>query len=133
MEESVKKIIVAGLLTIVAFTLSHGQESEKLPIDSRIQAVTVFSDRAIVRRGFVREFSKGLYRLEFRHLPGGLLDESIRVSGEGTAQAKILGVEIKNIYSVQATNQRVKEAEDKFSRLDNQVATLTNRGDVLNR
>jgi uncharacterized protein (TIGR02231 family) len=133
MEESVKKIIVVVLLTIVAFSLSHAQESEQLPIDSRIEAVTVFSDRAMVKRGFVREFNKGLYRLEIRHLPGALLDESIRVSGEGTAQAKILGVEIKNLYSVQATNQKVKEAEDKFSRLDNQVATLTNRGDVLNR
>jgi uncharacterized protein (TIGR02231 family) len=122
------------ILLLLGFALpAIGQQSEKIVVDSHIQAVTVFSERAMVKRGFNQYFTKGIYQLEIRHIPGGLIDESIRVSGEGTAKAKILGVEIKNIYSDQATNQKVKEAEDKFNKLDNQVATLTNRGDVLNR
>jgi uncharacterized protein (TIGR02231 family) len=128
-----RKHVWAFLLFFAIAAMAIGQQADKIPVDSRIQSVTVFSDRAMVERGFNHDFVKGVYQMEVAHLPGGLIDESVRVSGEGTARAKILGVEIKPLYLEQAGQQKVREAEDKYNGICNQLLALDSKTDVLNR
>ena len=122
---------VAIVLAIGSGVLA--QEATKVEVSSKIKAVTVFYDRAMVKRTASHEFTPGVYTVEVSHLPGGLLDESIRVSGEGTAKAKILGVEIKPVYLEQAAKQNFREAGDKLYRLKLQIQALNEKAGVLNQ
>ncbi len=62
------------------------------PIVTQVTAVTVFPDRARVTRTGRAALAAGQQRLEIQQLPLGLLPDSLRAAGRGTARAKLLGV-----------------------------------------
>jgi uncharacterized protein (TIGR02231 family) len=69
-----------------------------MEIDAPIVAVTVYSDRArVTRRGAVR-LEPGTHELQVVGLTLLLDADSVRVAGEGTAQVRILGVDVRHEY-----------------------------------
>jgi hypothetical protein len=79
------------------------------PVDSTITAVTVYTDRAVVTRSASVELVGGVTELVFANLPQALNEQSLQVSGKGTAQATILDVASKQTYIDFTPNARVKE------------------------
>src|SRR4029453_6980775 len=69
------------------------------PVDSRITAVTVYGDRAIVTRTASSELTAGEHALVFENLPTALVDQSLQASGRGVAGATILDVTVKNVFA----------------------------------
>ena len=102
-----------------------------LPVDSRISAVTVYTDRAVVTRTATVELTGGTIELTFANLPEALNERSLQVSGRGTAQALILDVSAKKTYVDFTPNARVKELEDQLKGLGKQVRELDDRGGLL--
>ncbi len=102
-----------------------------LPVDSRISAVTVYTDRAVVTRTATVELTGGTIELTFANLPEALNERSLQVSGRGTAQALILDVSAKKTYVDFTPNARVKELEDQLKGLGRQVRELDDRGGLL--
>jgi uncharacterized protein (TIGR02231 family) len=102
-----------------------------LPVDSKITAVTVYVDRAVVTRTATVELTGGTIELTFANLPEALNERSLQVSGRGTAQALILDVSAKQTYVDFTPNARVKELEDQLKNLGKQVRGLDDRGGVL--
>src|SRR5262249_215387 len=82
--------------------------------DSRITAVTVYGDRAIVTRTTSKALSAGETAIVFENLPSALLDESVQASGKGVNGATILDVRTKTIFAESSTNDRVKAIEDQI-------------------
>lgn len=120
-----KLLRLTALLTLLASALTAA------PIDSAISAVTVYTDRAVVTRTATVELTGGQTELTFANLPESLLDQSVQVSGRGTAQATILDVAARRTFVDFTPNARVKEIEDQLRALRNDDRTLADQVAVL--
>jgi uncharacterized protein (TIGR02231 family) len=103
-----------------------------LPADSRITAVTVYQDRAVVTRTATVQLPGGTTELVFAHLPQTLNEQSLQVSGKGTAQASILDVSAKQTYVDYTPDVRVKELEDQLKAFAKQLRGLDDRSNLMN-
>ncbi|MBI2518125.1 MAG: mucoidy inhibitor MuiA family protein [Opitutae bacterium] len=101
------------------------------PVTSTISAVTVYTDRAVVTRTATAELGTGVTELVFANLPESLNEQSLQVSGKGTAAATILDVSAKQTYVDFTPNARVKELEDQLKALGKQMRGLDDRNGVL--
>ncbi len=102
------------------------------PVDSRISAVTVYQDRAVVTRTATVQLGGGTAELVFANLPQALHEQSLQVSGKGTAQASILDVSAKQTYVDYTPDARVKELEDQLKAFAKQMRGLDDRANLLN-
>jgi|CZKI01.1.fsa_nt_gi uncharacterized protein (TIGR02231 family) len=101
------------------------------PVESRISAATVYADRAVVTRIADVELTAGEHALAFERLPASLLDQSLQVSGRGTA-ATILDVNSQTAYVDFTPNARVQELEEQIRGLQKEGRALDDRAAVLN-
>lgn len=102
------------------------------PVDSRISAVTVYQDRAVVTRSATVQLTGGTTELVFANLPQALNEQSLQVSGKGTAQATILDVSAKQTFVDYTPNARVKELEDQLRALGKESRGIDDRQNLLN-
>jgi uncharacterized protein (TIGR02231 family) len=102
------------------------------PVDSRISAVTVYQDRAVVTRTATVQLGGGTAELVFANLPQALNEQSLQVSGKGTAQASILDVSAKQTYVDYTPDARVKELEDQLKAFGKQMRGFDDRANLLN-
>ena len=103
-----------------------------LPAQSTLQAVTVYTDRAIVTRTAPLDLAAtGTVEVTFDKLPANLLDQSLQVSGRGAAQVTILDVTARAAYVDFTPNERVKAIEDELRTLAKQRRVLDDRTAVL--
>jgi len=100
-------------------------------IDSRITAVTVYGDRAVVSRTASAKLTPGINELTFNALPASLLDQSLQVSGSGTTAVTILDVTAKQTYLPETPDPRRKDLEDQIKALREEDRTLVDRASVL--
>jgi uncharacterized protein (TIGR02231 family) len=101
------------------------------PVKSAITAVTVYQDRAVVTRTAGTDLAAGLTELVFDNLPETLNEQSLQVTGKGTAQATILDVSARQTYVDYTPNARVKELEDQLKGLAKQLRGLDDRKGVI--
>lgn len=118
-------LVLLGALTAAVLSAAP------LPVDSKISAVTVYTDRAVVTRTATVDLGGGTLELVFANLPQTLDERSLQVSGRGTAQALILDVSAKQTFVDFTPNARVKELEDQLRALGRQLRGLDDRGGVL--
>jgi len=117
--------LLLSLLTVLPLALRAA------PVSSTISAVTVYTDRAVVTRWATVDLPGGVAELVFADLPEALNDQSLQVSGRGTATATILDVSAKRTYVDFTPNARVKELEDQLRGLAKQLRGLSDRTAVL--
>src|SRR5712671_4564817 len=120
---------LVSFLTILFLSLPAGAFAEKA--NSRISAVTVYRDRAIVTRTATAQLAAGEQVLSFENLPAALVDQSLQASGRGVAGATILDVSAQNVFTEATSNDRVKELENQIKDLQRQRRVLDDRGKVL--
>jgi uncharacterized protein (TIGR02231 family) len=101
------------------------------PVESRITAVTVYTDGAIVTRTAHLDLPAGQTELSFEKLPAALVDESLQVSGHGTASVTILDVNARTTFVAAPSDPRVKAIEDTITDLQKKVRSLADRATVL--
>ncbi len=103
-------------------------------VDSRITAVTVYTDRAVVTRTASATLSSsGAHELVFEKLPAALNEQSLQVSGRGTAAVTILDVSARQTFLDFTPNERVKAIEDQLRALAKQRRALDDRGRLLDQ
>lgn len=87
-------------------------------IDTQIQSVTVYSDRAlVVRRGTIHLAGEER-ELAIADLAPDLETESIRVSGRGTVAVRLLGVRTETQFVPQPTQEKIAEIEAQIRALE---------------
>ncbi|HTZ19826.1 MAG TPA: mucoidy inhibitor MuiA family protein [Opitutaceae bacterium] len=100
--------------------------------NSRISAVTVYADRAVVTRtATIAVPATGPLEIVFANLPATLVEQSLQVSGRGTAQATILDVTARAAYLDFTPNERVKVLEDELRGLQKQRRGLDDHSKLL--
>ncbi len=103
-----KFLRLSGLFLALAAALSAA------PVESRISAVTVYTDRAVVTRTATANLTPGQTELVFERLPEALWEQSLQVGGQGTAAATILDVSARRTFVDFTPNERAAELEQQL-------------------
>lgn len=98
-----------------------------IPAASQLTAATVYLDRAILTRTARVDLPAGQSELIFERLPAGLIEQSLQVSGRGSATATILDVNARTTFVAATPSMRVKALEDELTGLQQQDRALADR------
>lgn len=101
------------------------------PLETTITAVTVYPDRARVSRTGRIGVEPGQYHLEIPELPLTLSPESVRVSGRGTARARLGGVDVRRAFYTETPSASAAELERRIEEIKDKEAALTDEENVL--
>jgi uncharacterized protein (TIGR02231 family) len=124
-ERTMKSLRFFLFLTLILIpTLALSAEPQRIPVPSRITAVTVYADRALTTRSTTLALKPGNYLIAFESLPTLLLDDSVRVDGKGTAATTITGLEVKRLFLEQSGEKRVQELQEEIRALEKRAAAL---------
>lgn len=85
----------ASLLAVISVFATGAPEAAVIDAPSRVGAVTLYPDAAIVRRDVSIELPAGNHEIVLQDLPGALDPASLRVEGQGEGRLVILGVEMR--------------------------------------
>lgn len=119
--------VVAVLVVLAAGSASA------VVVDTEIDRVVVFRDRAEVTRVGRIKLDAGDHKLELKRLVGGLMPESLRISAEGTVEALIGGMDIDQEFLEKNSEERTRELEDKIRDLEDELRRIKDDGVVLDR
>ena len=99
---------------------------------SRIAAVTVYSQEALVERRATATLVPGDHRLVLDGFPAVLDESRLRVLGSGSAKVKIVGIRVEPVQLEKAKSERVRELEEKIRGLEAQEAALDDKKNAAN-
>ena len=116
--------LAVGLLFVVAAPEVRAAE---VAADSRIAAVTVFPDRAQVTRLIEVPLPAGDSTLVVSGLPAGLLGDSLRVEGEGSARLLLGAVEARTRHGRAATREEERRLQAEIEALGDRRRLVTDR------
>lgn len=115
-------------LALALLALTNGAVAVDLTAPgSAISAVTVYPDRAQVSRSLTMELPAGSHTLLVEQLPISLNQESLRVSGSGSAAVRISAVDLRPVYLTAAANERQRELQQQLTALRDDEAGLQAR------
>ncbi|MCM2275294.1 MAG: mucoidy inhibitor MuiA family protein [Candidatus Didemnitutus sp.] len=120
-----KFLRLSGLFLALAAALSAA------PVESRISAVTVYTDRAVVTRTATANLTPGQTELVFERLPEALWEQSLQVGGQGTAAATILDVSARRTFVDFTPNERAAELEQQLRAAQAEQRQLADERAVL--
>ena len=127
----VKGVKVAFISALFFMAIIPAGVTEELPADSQISAVTVYPGTARVTRRADLDLSAGEHSLVFENIIPQLDENSLTVTGKGTASVKIFGAYIKKEYSKEKADQRVQELETLIQDLADQIQGENNNLGIL--
>ena len=118
-----------ALAVLLAFSFlepasAGSKDEQESALKTSIVTATIYPDRAQVTRSGRIEVKPGLYKLICDDLPQGFDESSLQVEGRGTAQARIMGVDIVKVRGRVAESPRYKELKEKLERLIGKRDTL---------
>lgn len=122
------RLATLSLLALLTPSMAAAAD-DPVPLDSKIDQVTVYGGSAHVRRVTSSALDeRGEATLAVRGLPRSLARESVRVSCEG---AEVLGVEVRDRFQTAVPDERVQELRDQVRDLERQLSVLDDRRGVL--
>ncbi len=125
-------LILAAVLLVPAPGLAAPAE-KLVNAASRIDGVTVYPDRAQVRRVARVELEAGLYRVRFPRLARTLMADSVRVGGEGTANVVLHGFDLRTDYLGTSPTKEVADLEAQLVKLNDRDRALNDQRNVHQR
>ncbi|WP_128699025.1 mucoidy inhibitor MuiA family protein [Candidatus Velamenicoccus archaeovorus] len=99
---------------IVALSLVAACPVFAKDVDSRISQVTVYPDSALITRVGTVELAVGAQEISFADIVPDIDEDSLKVSGKGTASVKIMGARVKKEFLQEAAGTHVKELEQQI-------------------
>jgi len=100
-------------------------------LSSTINAVTVYSDRAIVTRTARADLQPGLNELRIEGLPASLLDDSLQAAAIGTANATLLDISTRQTFVATTPDPRRAAIEDTLTSLREEERSLNDRAALI--
>lgn len=135
-------MLMARLLVLVAIAAPASEGNDRVPalvigpdvaatarqVDAPIDEVTVYSDRARVRRRATLQLDKGAQSLRLPDVPGAAWIDTVRVQADG---AKVVRVELESIDRERFSVEEVDALIEKLEGLRDQIAENTRFASVL--
>ncbi|MEM7037076.1 MAG: mucoidy inhibitor MuiA family protein, partial [Bacteroidota bacterium] len=106
---------------------------DKLQLESKVTAVTVYTDRAMITRTAAGKIEAGATSVDLTNLPPNVLEDSVRISGEGTARILISDFKLRDQFLSEVPESKLRELLEAKKQLDAEIQALTDRVDVLNK
>lgn len=100
-------------------------------VDSRISAVTVYTDRAIVTRTARLELPAGQHEIAIEHLPFRIDDNSLQASISASASSTLLDVSSAAQIAEHSDDNRLQQLDGQLQEIERQEREISDRGDVL--
>jgi uncharacterized protein (TIGR02231 family) len=94
------------------------------PLDTKIYAVTVYPDRARVRREGKIGLEAGLQQLEIGELPLQMAKESLRVSARGSVGSRLLGAQVQRRFYTETPSEAIRALEEQIEALQEEIKKL---------
>ena len=126
-----RKMSVGVFIFLVLFAAAWDSSAETITSFSKITAVTVYPGAAHVTRTATLDINPGSHSVVFDNIIPPVDENSIAVSGEGTAGVKIYGAAIRQEYLQQAADQRVVELEKRIESIDDSIMSANKDAGVL--
>ena len=126
-----RKMSVGVFIFLVLFAAAWDSSAETITSFSKITAVTVYPGAAHVTRTATLDINPGSHSVVFDNIIPLVDENSIAVSGEGTAGVKIYGAAIRQEYLQQAADQRVVELEKRIESIDDSIMSANKDDGVL--
>lgn len=123
-----KIIVPILLLALVAGNLRGASEHV---VESRVSAVTVYLQKAVITRTATLDLEAGEHRVIFKNLPSAMVEESVQVSGAGTAPVVVLDVNTSTQFLPETPHERLKEVEAQIRDFRHELRDLTDAASVL--
>lgn len=101
-------------------------------LESRISAVTVYQDRALITRSANVTLTGTEQELIIQGLPLTLETESLRARGSGTINVRLLGVQTERVFFTEPVEARVAELTEQMRILEEQNRAITDALETLN-
>jgi uncharacterized protein (TIGR02231 family) len=92
-----------------------------LPATAAVESVTVFPDRATVKRVFEVELAAGAGELTRSDLPIGLSQDSLRISATGPDGLRLGAYRLETVRGSERVSERARELEQQFEGLRDQM------------
>lgn len=124
--------IVSLFIAIFFLTKLYAEEIPKVLVDSTIEQVTVYEDRAKIERLGEGDLPAGKSVVIFTNLPLIIDQSSVNVSGASQNQTKILGIEIREEYSETSSSQAVEQLKTEIQTVSDQKKILTDEKAMWN-
>ena len=116
-------LLTAGHIALLAFPARAADTPAA--VDTRIDGVTVYADRALVRRiGNQRVDAKGEARLRIAGLPAKLDDSSVRLVLGGTAKPNLIGFSVDTTPASEEVSPETRALETEIRDLEAKDQTL---------
>lgn len=102
-----------------------------IELNTSIEQVTVYPDRARVLRRGATQLDPGLHTLIIPELPMALDPDSVRAAGRGSAGARLLGLGIEQVYYRESPVARVQELEAEIQALEDEETSQQNQQAII--
>lgn len=119
------------LLTTGILISAPHVHAQSIVADSKIISATVYTDSALITRSAQIDLHEGMNQIAFNHLIPEINENSLTVSGKGTAGAKIHGAFIKRDYGTETPDERLagltkqlEEVNDKINSENNHIQAI---------
>ena len=112
------KKTVSFVLSALLLTAAQAAHSGQIVAASKIADVTVFNDRAMVKRVAAVRLDKGENVITFAGLPLQIAEESLRAEGQGVAAARISGLSVRNIFLDNNSQKRIRDIENEIESIE---------------
>lgn len=96
----------------------------EIMVESKITAVSVYPDRARISCRGECEVEPGTHQLIIDELPLVLVPDSVRVAGAGSAQVRLLGVDVRRHHYEETPAERVHQLEQEIETLSDELRQL---------
>jgi uncharacterized protein (TIGR02231 family) len=100
-------------------------------LQTAITAIAVYPDRARVTRSGVTTLEPGSHKLDLPQLPLSLDTASVRASAQGTARARLLGVDVRRDFYEETPVERVRELEKQIEGLEDEMGGIDVQTELL--
>jgi len=118
-------------LLVVLFSTSIYSFAQDIVADSKINQVTVYTQGALINRLATFKLTEGTQKIVFPDIIPQIDENSLRVSGEGSAEVKILGAAFKKEFLKESSSEKVKQLQEEIQQVSDDINKLNNTRLVL--
>lgn len=127
-----KKIVLLFVSCVCLLLLPvYSAFSETQETPSRITEITVYPDAGLISRIANLKLEPGQQRIVFSGIIPEVDDNSLKVSGAGSAEVKILGAQVKREYLTEQPAEKVRQLLEEIQKLQDSRKALEDSKNIL--
>lgn len=100
--------------------------SSEIVADSRITEVTIYPDSALINRVANLKLNPGEYKVIFSNIIPEIDENSLRISGQGSAQVKLFGAQVKKEFLEEVPSEKIKQLQQQIQKLEDEIRQAQN-------